>query len=196
MPTFNFLGNRTLSNLRAGQNTSKFSAETAVQNKLVFVDLTEEPAKANVLREGKLVPSVVPERNRVLEAIGGLDIVRPTAKPRVLDQSIEAGVRVAVGTTIDLVMAPRDDVNMGIFTDIHVATVNTSIGQFVDSIQQSDELVNLALKYDKVADVSETDRTRMTALLSENTAVQVDDAVTGQGFEAAFNSMQVALAFK
>lgn len=178
------------------ERTSKFSADAAVESKLVFVDLDDEPAKANVLREGKKVPSVIPEKSRVLEALGGLDIVQPTKKPRVLSQSIEAGVRVTVGTTVDLVMAPRDDVNVGIFTDIHVATAEISIGQFVESLQQSDELVNLALKYEKVSDVSETDKSRMSLLLTENTDVVVNEDASGQGFENAFNSMQVALAFK
>lgn len=195
MATFNFSNNiGTLA--KTAESTSKFSADAAVESKLVFVDLDDEPAKANVLREGKLVPSVIPEKTRVLEALGGLDIVQPTKTPRVLNQSIEPGVRVTVGTTVDLVMAPRDDVNVGIFTDIHVATAETSIGQFVESIQKSDELVNLALKYEKVSDVSETDKNRMTQLLAENTDVQVNEGAAGQGFEHAFNSMQVALAFK
>lgn len=195
MATFNF-SNDLGSLAKALERTSKFSADAAVESKLVFVDLDDEPAKANVLREGKLVPSVIPEKSRVLEAIGGLDIVQPTRTPRVLSQSIEPGVRVTVGTTVDLVMAPRDDVNVGIFTDIHVATAETSIGQFVESLQQSNELVNLALKYEKASDVSETDKNRMTQLLEENTEVQVNEGAAGQGFEHAFNSMHVALAFK
>ncbi len=195
MATFN-ISNDIGGFSKTGEHTSKFSADAAVENKLVFIDLDDEPAKANVLREGKLVPSVIPEKSRVLEALGGLDIVQPTKKPRVLSQSIEPGVRVAVGTTVDMVMAPRDDVVVGIFTDIHVATAETSIGKFVEDLQQSDELVNLALKYGKVSDVSETDKNRMTQLLAENAEVQVNEGTAGQGFEHAFNSMQVALAFK
>lgn len=194
MATFN-ISNTGTRNLNIG-GTSKFSSNEAVSEKLVFVDLTEEPAKANVLREGKLVPSVTPEKSKVLEALGELDIVQPTQTPRVLNQSIEPGVRVTAGTSIDLVMAPRDDVKLGIFTDIHTGTAEKSIGSFVNDLEKSHELVNLALKYEKAAEVNDTDKARMTALLAENTGVQVDEAAAGQGFEQAFKSMQVALAFK
>lgn len=195
MATINVTKNTSVAS-KATASGSSFSADNALANKLVFVNLDDQPAKANVLREGKLVPSVVPEKSKVLEALGGLDIVQPTKTPRVLNQSIEPGVRVAVGTTVDLIMAPRDDVNIGIFTDVHVATADISIGQFVENLQKSDELVNLALKYEKVSAVSETDKNRMTQLLAENAAIQVNEEAAGQGFENAFNSMQVALAFK
>lgn len=176
--------------------TSAFSTTALADNKLVFVDLDDQPAKANVLREGKLVPSVTPEKTRVAEALGGLSVVRPTNTPRVLNQSIDPGVRVAEGTAVDLIMAPRDDVSLGIFNDVHSATTNTSIGQFVGNLQQSTELVNLALKYEKADDVDAADKTRMTQLFTESTGVPVNEGTAGQGFANAFNSMQAALAFK
>ena len=195
MATFNFSKDAGAF-AKSAERASKFTADAAVENKLVFVDLDDEPAKANVLRDGKQVPSVIPEKSRVLEAIGGLVIVQPKEKPRVFSQSIEPGTRVTVGTSVDLVIAPRDDVNVGIFTDIHIATAETSIGQFVGNLQQSDELVNLALKYEKSSEVSATDKNRIAELLEENTQVKVNEGAAGEGFENAFNSMQVALAFK
>jgi|GEM_PF-1269824 len=195
MPTFSF-SNNVSESIRAMEAESTFSSSRARGEKLVFVDLDDEPAKANVLREGKLVPSVVPEKSRVLEALGELSIVRPTRIPRVLNQNIEPGVRVAVGTSVDLVMAPRDDVTLDIFNDMHIATADLSIGQFVERIEKSNELVNLSLKYDKAAEVSATDKARISELLVENADIQVDDTVAGQGFEQAFNSVLVALAFK
>lgn len=176
--------------------TADFYTDRVSADKLVFVELDDEPAKANVLRNGKLVPSVIPEQTLVLEALGNLTIIQPTETPRVLNQSIEPGVRVAEGTAVDLVLAPRDDVNLGIFADIHIATADISIGQFVGNILQSNELVNLALKYEKAVDVSATDKSRMTQLLSDTAELNVDDTAAGQTFEHAFNSMQVALAFK
>ncbi len=190
-----FSFNRNFSALISAR-TAAFSTTRASADKLVFVELDDEPAKANVLRDGKLVPSVIPEKTLVLEALGNLTIIQPTETPRVLNQSIEPGVRVAEGTAVDLVLAPRDDVNLGIFTNIHIATKDISIGQFVGSILQSNELVNLALKYEKAVDVSATDKSRMTQLLSDTADLNVDDTAAGQTFEHAFHSLQVALAFK
>lgn len=175
---------------------SNFAATSQKQDRTVFVELAEKARKANVVRDGKQVPSVAPEKNKVQEALGELQVILPTRKPRVFDQSIEAGVRVSAGTTVDLVMAPRDDINLGIFEDVHIATQNTRVGQFVEGIQQSNELVNLVLKYDRADEVNDTDKTRMTTLLAENTDVQIDETAAGQGFTNAFKSMQVALAFK
>ena len=194
MPTF-FSFSNNFSAVKSAK-TAEFSTSRTSADKLVFVELDDEPAKANVLRDGKLVPSVIPEQTLVLEALGNLTIVQPTKTPRVLNQSIEPGVRVAEGTAVDLILAPRDDVNLGIFTDIHIATADISIGKFVGNILQSNELVNLALKYEKAVDVSETDKSRMTQLLSDTAELNVDDTAAGQTFEHAFNSMQVALAFK
>jgi len=164
--------------------------------KTVFVDLDDKPAKANVVREGYQVPSVKPDSKRLDEVLGGYSIVPPTETPRVVTQSIAPGTKVGKGTEVDLVLAPREDVPLKVFDDIHIAVQEQSVFQLYEKIKDDRTFQTLVLKYDNADAVDETDKAALSNLMKEKAGMEIDDGVEGQRFKDGFNAVRVALAFK
>ncbi|WP_166424582.1 PASTA domain-containing protein [Paraglaciecola sp. 20A4] len=165
-------------------------------NQPIFVDLDDKPAIASVVRGGFKVPSVLPDNARLEAFLSGLQIREPTREPRVLDQNIAAGTRVSVGTEVDLILAPREDINIGIFDDIHIDVKDTSIGELLDRVKDQNDLRGLVLKYENANDVEENDKVILTDMLGQFAGININEGKPGQGFSNAFNSVRVALAFK
>ncbi len=186
---------------------SRSSAASAVRNpslllsaknptKTVFVELDQKPSKANVVREGFQVPSVKPDIKRLDEVLGGFSILPPTETPRVVGQNIAAGTKVGKGTEVDLVLAPREDVPMGVFDDIHISVKEQSVFEVYDKIKDDRSFQTLVLKYENADEVDETDKAALSNLMNEKAGMAIDENVEGQRFKDGFNAMRVALAFK
>src|SRR5687767_5968179 len=92
---------------------------SAPREKVVVVDLSPEPAKAKVVREGYQVPRAPLDAQKAAFLVDELIGILPEQTPRVLAQSIPAGSKVAQGTTVDLVLAPTDVIPFDIFADVH-----------------------------------------------------------------------------
>ena len=75
---------------------------------LKVIDVSEKPAQANVVREGKLVPAVTTNATALQNWVN-VGVIRPVEDlRRVVSQTIPAGTRVTRGTTVDILMAePR-----------------------------------------------------------------------------------------
>ncbi len=175
---------------------SSFAVSSKSFEKTIFVELEEEPVKAKVVRDGKQVPAVVPDNNRIDEFLSGVPIVRPTLAPRVVAQSIAPGINVAPGTTVNLVLTQRSTIPLGVFDDIHVAVRENTVEDMLGRIEGSAALQDLVLKYDTADDVPDDDRAAITALLVSEADIAIDDTVAESGFKAGFNAVQAALAFK
>ena len=82
-----------------------------------------------ILRGGNQVVPPIVIGPRVDDFIGGLVPLPRPQIPRVISQSVPANTRVAVGTTIDLVMVPVDDINVGLLGGTHpdVAALSVTI---------------------------------------------------------------------
>lgn len=165
-------------------------------NQPIIVDLNDKPAIANVVRGGFRVPSVRPDNDRLEALLSGMRILEPTKVPRVLDQNIAAGTRVSVGTTVDLILAPREDIIIGIFDDIHIDVKDTSIGELLDRVKDQNDLRGLVLKYENATEVEENDKVIISDLIGQFAEITISEGKPGQGFSNAFNSVRVALAFK
>lgn len=165
-------------------------------SKTVFVELDQKPAKANVVREGFRVPSVIPDGKRLDEVLGGFAIQPPKESPRVVGQNIAAGTKVGKGTEVDLVLAPREDVPMKVFDDIHVAVAEQSVFEVFDLIKEDRAFQTLVLKYENADEVDDTDKVALSNLMEEKAGMAIDESVEGQRFKDGFNAMRVALAFK
>jgi hypothetical protein len=175
---------------------SSFAVSSSKLEKTVFVTLDEKPATAKVVRDGFQVPSVKANVSRVDQFLSGLQIVKPTESPRVVAQSVAAGTKVGPGTVIDLVLAPREDVPLGIFDNIHSAVAETSVATVLGRIEGDKVLKDLVLKYDSADAVTETDRATLVARLQESAAIPIDDTRPDQDFATGFNTARAALAFK
>jgi uncharacterized protein (DUF433 family) len=176
-------------------NKANVSIPARTLNQTVFVELGDKPAKANISRDGYKVPSIIPDNNRLDNLLSGLPIVKPKTSPRVLGQSIAAGTRVSVGTTVDLVMAPSKDINIGIFDDVHVGLVQNNVSEILEKVSADTQIQDLVLRYDKADDMPAAQQQALADLLIQTIDIEIDDNKTGQSFGNAFNAMQVVFAF-
>lgn len=174
---------------------SSFSVSSRKLSKTVFIDLDQAPTKAKVVRGGFQVPGVLADNNRIDELLSGLEILRPTRAPRVVAQSIAAGIKVGPGTEVDLVLTSRGNVPLRVFDDIHVAARDTSVEDMLTRIEGSEALQALVLKYDDADEVSDDDRAAITQALSA-ADLSVDDTRPETSFRAGFNTVRTTLAFK
>lgn len=166
------------------------------QSNTIIIDLNNSPAVANIVRDGYKVPSVIPDNDRLSQYLSGLKPITPTKTPRVLGQSIAPGTRVSEGTEVDLVLAPREDISIGIFDDIHIGVIESNIGDLLEKVKDQTQIQDLVLKYDKPDQVAEQDKEVLVGLLGEFAGLEVDESKTGQSFSNAFNTMQIAYSFK
>lgn len=164
-------------------------------NQTVFVELGDQPAKANISRGGYKVPSIMPDNDRLDNLLSGLPIVKPSTSPRVLGQNIAAGTRVSVGTTVDLVLAPSKDINIGIFDDVHVGLLQNNVNEILEKVIVDTQIQDLVLRYDKADDMPAAQQQALADLLVQTVDIEIDDNKPGQSFGNAFNAMQVVFAF-
>jgi len=63
-----------------------------------FVDLSEQPAKAKIVRQGYDVPAVKLDLKKVDQFVGDLAQIPTSQLPRVVSQAIPPGTKVTAGT--------------------------------------------------------------------------------------------------
>lgn len=176
-------------------NPSFFEIASRSIDNTVFVELDDQPVVANVVRNGYKVPPVKPNNERLREFISGLDILKPTASPRVLSQSISPGTKVGLGTEVNLVMAAGKDVKVGIFDDVHIDVRDQSVAELLDKVKDESNLRNLVLKYENVTDIKAEDKTAMATLMKDKAGMTIDETKAGKHFRHAYQAMRAAYAF-
>jgi hypothetical protein len=160
----------------------------------VFVDLTQQVKSAQIVRRGYQVPAAKVDVKEVEKVIGNFDIVAPNSLPRVISQSIVAGIKVSAGTAIDLVLAPKSAIPFDLFENIHVAFKGKTVDQ-VDAIATNTDARKILLSYENPEDVPTADKEALKQVFNNNN-VGIDDSKTNTSFNAAFQTMRSAMAFQ
>jgi hypothetical protein len=159
-----------------------------------IVDVSDRPAKVNVVREGFTVPPAAINEQRAAGFLEDLVQLPPQQTPRVVSQNIPAGTKVTAGTVVDLVLAPKQIIPWDIFENVHAGVA----GQFLpaaDAALSNTQARQILLKYDDPADVPETERAVLTNAL-QGTPLQVDPEDPDRGFDRAFSTGRNALTFR
>lgn len=159
------------------------------------IDVSDQPVKPNVVRQGKQVPAVAIDQKIVDTFITPDVIVAPQLVPRVVSQSIAPGVKVARGASVDLVMAPRTTIPVDVIVGLHEGFRGRNIGSVVDTILAAPEVTNAVLDFETAADVPASTRAVIEQALAANEiGIVPDDAK--RNFDAAFRTLKGAAAFK
>jgi len=177
------------------RNSALFDVARRSSATKIFIDLDDKPVVADVVRNGYKVPTVLANKELLREFVSGLEVLKPTASPRVLNQSIAPGTKVGVGTEINLVMAAGKDVRIGIFDGVHVDVRDQSVATLLDKVKGETNLRNLVLKYEAVTDIEPDDQTAMAKLMKEKAGMTIDETKDGKHFRHAYTAMRAAYAF-
>jgi hypothetical protein len=158
-----------------------------------IVDLSEEPAKAKVLRQGFDVPQAKLDARKVDQFIGDLGEVPTRELPKVVSQSVAQGTKVPVGTVVDLVLAPRNRIPWDIFTGVHMDLA----GKTLDAVDPlfSDAAARKTLLTYTSADAVPTAEKALLQTRFQQVGITVDESDPNKTFAKAFESARGGVAF-
>jgi len=177
-------------NLKLNVADAKRVAASSVE----LVDLSKTATVAKIVRQGFDVPAVTFDPRKVEQFIGGLDIVIPKDVPRVVSQSIATGTKVAKGTVVDLVLAPRTKIPFEIFPNLHLDLATKKLADF-EMLLTDSTVKKTLLTYDSpdIVPISEKENLKTQFLRA---GITVDETNPGKTFDKAFQSVRNAMAFQ
>jgi hypothetical protein len=154
----------------------------------VFVDVAQEPTRADISRGGFALGEVALNPDLVASFLDDLVVVRT----KVVSQSILAGTAVARGTAIDVVMANPSTLPVNVIPGVHSAFTDLTMAQLNDQFAQNTAVRDIVRHTTTAEDLTTAQRqTLTTALQGANVPIDeehtVDSAFTG--IQAAFQLM-------
>jgi hypothetical protein len=159
-----------------------------------FVDLSDRPAKAKIVRQGYDVPEVKLDLKKVDQFVGDLTQVSTKELPRVVSQAIPPGTKVTVGTVVDLVLAPRTKIPFSVFDAVHLDLATKTLDA-IDPLFADAAAKKTLLTYAAADDVPESEKTHLkSALLA--VGITVDETNPDKTFAKAFDSARGGMAFQ
>jgi hypothetical protein len=173
-------------------NIKNVAAQTA-QN-VEFVDLSQTSAKAKIVRQGFDVPDVKLDPKKVDQFVGDLTQVPPKDLPRVISQAVPAGTKVAAGTVVDLVLAPRSKIPFNVFDGVHMDLAAKNLDA-IDGLFADPAAKKTLLTYAAPEDVPEAEKAQLKTAL-QAVGVTVDETNPNRTFAKAFNSARGGIAFQ
>jgi len=161
----------------------------------VLIDLSPQPARAKVVREGFQVPAVALNPAKASFFIDNLAQIDLRQEPRVVSQSVPAGTKVLPGQAVDLVLALTRDIPINIFEQPHRDLKDKALNLLTDGLLQDNAVRQTLLKYATPAEVPSNEKTALVTQFAQQ-GIGIDEGNADTGFAAAFNTMRSALAFR
>lgn len=160
-----------------------------------FVDISDKPVEAEVIRNGVKVGRVNIRQDLVADFIAPDRLDDRLAQPRVIFQSVPRDKRVARGTVVDVVLSSPYLIGTNFVAGAHVALAERSLGEVSDLF-----LANTAVEEAvRRAETPEALNADIRGLI-ENTAAQnnipVSTTTPQQDFGALFAAIKAAQTFK
>ena len=114
--------------------------------------------------------------------------------PKVVSQSIQAGVSVAKGTTIDLVLAQPASLKVKVLQNAFVPLAEETLDTvFKNVVRDNPQVQSVLARNISATSLSTADQATLTTALTQGgTAVTTDP---GHTIDAAFNTLQAAFTF-
>jgi hypothetical protein len=169
---------------------SQAAAPVTAQPSTVFVELGAASQQANIARNGVAVPVVNLDPSALQVVLG--QTTKVVAK--VVTQSIQPGVSVAKGTTVDLVLAEPTSIKVSVLQNGFVPLADSTLDTVFKNVVRDNPQVQSVLARNTVAtSLSTADQTTLTSALSQaGTPIGTDP---GHTIDSAFSTLQAAFTF-
>ena len=174
----------------AGLSAHAAAAPVTAAPSTVFVELGAASQQANISRNGVAVPVVALDHAALQTLLG--QTTRVVAK--VVSQSIQSGVSVAKGTTVDLVLAEPTSLKVSVLQNAFQPLLNDTLDTvFKNVVRDNPQVQSVLARNTSVASLSTQDQaTLSTALGAAGSPVSTD---AGHTIDAAFQTLQAAFTF-
>ena len=104
------------------------------------------------------------------------------------------GTKVAAGTGVDLVLAPKSAIPIDMFENTHTAFRGKTVDQ-VDGITGNSEARRILLTYENALDLPKPEKDELLGIFNQNHVI-IDDTKVETSFDAAFDTMRNVMAFQ
>jgi hypothetical protein len=160
-----------------------------------FVDISDKPVEAEVIRNGVKVGRVDLREDLVLDYIAPDRLDDRLAQPRIVFQNVKAGDRVARGTVVDVVLSSRYLVGADFVAGSHASLAERSIGEVGDLFLADSAVENAIRGASSPDDLSPEIRGAI-----ENTAgandIPITSTASDRDFNALFTTIKAAQTFR
>jgi hypothetical protein len=155
----------------------------------VFVELGEASQQAAISRNGVQIPVVDFNAAGLGTALGQTT----TIPAKVVSQSIEPGVSVAKGASVDLVLAEPTSIPVSALQNGFVPFATETLDTVYKSVVRDNTAVQSVLaRNQSAAALSAADQATLTSALGSDVSVTADP---GHNLDAAFQTLQAAFTF-
>jgi hypothetical protein len=172
------------------ESLAQAAVPVTAQPSTVFVELGEASQQANIARNGVQVPVVALDPAALQTFVG--QTTKVVAK--VVSQSIQPGVSVAKGTSIDLVLAEPASIKVSVLQNAFVPLANDTLDTvYKNVVRDNPQVQSVLARNQSAATLSTADQATLTSALSAANTTVTSDA--GHTMDAAFHTLQAAFTF-
>jgi hypothetical protein len=166
------------------------SAPVTAQPATVFVELGAASQQANIARNGVQIPIVNLDPSALQVVLG--QTTKVVAK--VVTQSIQPGVSVAKGTTIDLVLAEPTSIKVSVLKNGFIPLADSTLDTVFKNVVRDNPQVQSVLARNVASTaLSTADQATLSSALSQaGTPISTDP---GHTIDSAFSTLQAAFTF-
>jgi hypothetical protein len=169
------------------QQAAQQAAPVTAAPSTVFVELGEASQQAAIARNGVQIPVVALNPATLGTVLGGTTKIAA----KVVSQSIQPGVSVAKGASVDLVLAEPSSLQVSVLQNPFVPFQQQSLDDVYKNIVRDNTAVQSVLaRNQSAAALSTTDQATLTSALG--VAVSTDP---GHDLGSAFDTLQAAFTF-
>ncbi|WP_164018115.1 hypothetical protein [Pyxidicoccus trucidator] len=155
------------------------------------VEVGSKAAETVIVRDGVEVRSPSLNLTRVEAYVERLKPVVAFSTPRVVQQSVKPGTRVAKGTVVDLVLVPPTNIELGLVDRAHTAFVHRTVDQVAPIVAQARDILE---RKQTAAELNDNERQLMYSIFSQ-AEIEVNDEEPALSLDAAYRVLQGAKAY-
>ncbi len=155
------------------------------------IEVGSRPAEAVIVRDGIEVKAPALSRTRVQAFDDRLQPIVAYNTPRVVQQSVAPGTRVAKGSTVDLALVAPQHIRLNLLENSHTSFQNMTVLTATPIVQSAKAILD---RRATAADMTTEERSQLQGILAQNN-IPVDDQNPATSMDAAFRTLQGAKAY-
>jgi hypothetical protein len=175
----------------AAATTGTRATATYTANVTGAIEVGSKAAEMVIVRDGVEVTSPQLNLSRVDAFVERLKPVIPFSTPRVVQQSVKPGTRVAKGTVVDLVLVPPTTIELGLVDKAHVAFQHRTVDEVAPLVEQARSILE---RKPTAADLNDQERAQMYSIFFQ-ADITVNDQDPTMSLDAAYRVLQGAKAY-
>lgn len=170
-------------------------ANRTISGGLKVVDISDKPVEAEVLRDGRKVPSVKIREDLVADFVAPDRLDGRIVQTRVVYQAVPAGKRVARGTVVDLVLSNPYLIGTDFIAGSHRDLSERSIGQVADTFFVSDEIRRSIQLAEDVDELPPATRAAIETAAAEN-EITIDSTDPERDLQSLYVAIKAADVYR